>query len=199
MRESSMEDEGNKMNDMVEKFTENKFDKKFLDDRKIFFWGVVDNDSAKYITNRLLYLDALKPGEEIKLYINSQGGMVTSGMVIHDTMRMIKSPVATICMGMAASMGAILLAAGEKGRRYIYPHGEVMIHQPSVGYIQGTASDLEIHARQIQRTRELSAKLLAEYCGHNPEKIQKDFDRDFWLNADEALEYGIADKIIEKL
>ena len=130
----------------------------FRSQRKIFFWGVVNDGSAKEIVNKLLYLDAIKPGEEIKLYINSPGGVVTSGMVVYDTMRMISSPVSTICMGMAASMGSILLSGGVKGKRYIFPHGEVMIHQPSIGGAQGTSADLEIIAAQIAKTKELGAR-----------------------------------------
>ena len=121
------------------------FDKKFIEQRKIFLWGAVDDKTAKDITNRLLYLDAIDPGKEITFYINSPGGIITSGMVIYDTMQMIKSPVSTVCMGMAASMGSILLSGGEKGKRFIFPHGEVMIHQPSGGG-QGTSADLEIIA-----------------------------------------------------
>ena len=175
------------------------FQKKFLEQRKIFFWGVVHDNSAKDIVNRLLYLDAMAPGEEIKLYINSPGGVVTSGMVIYDTMKLISSPVSTICMGMAASMGSILLSGGTKGKRYIYPHGEVMIHQPSIGGAQGTSADLEILARQIAKTKEHGAKILAENCGQTLEKVMKDFDRDYWMNADEAVEYGIVDGIVDKL
>jgi ATP-dependent Clp protease protease subunit len=176
------------------------FEKKFLEQRKIFFWGVVDDDSAKYIVNRLLYLDAEKPGEEITLYINSPGGIVTSGMVVYDTMQMISSPVSTVCMGLAASMGSILLSAGKKGRRFIYPSGEVMIHQPSIGgYFQAKSVDIEIQAKQIEKTKLLGAKILAENCGQTLEKVMKDFDRDYWMDANEAVEYGIVDKVIEKL
>src|SRR5437868_11241497 len=146
-----------------------QFDKKFLEQRKVFLWGVVDDKSAKDITNRLLYLEALEPGKEISFYINSPGGMVTSGMVIYDTMQMISSPVSTICMGMAASMGSILLSGGKKGKRFIYPNGEVMIHQPSGGG-QGTSADLEIMAEQILKTKLLGAKILAENCGQPFEK-----------------------------
>ncbi len=175
------------------------FQRKFLEQRKIFFWGVVHDNSAKDIVNRLLYLDAMAPGEEIKFYINSPGGVVTSGMVIYDTMKLISSPVSTICMGMAASMGSILLSGGTKGKRYIYPHGEVMIHQPSIGGAQGTSADLEILARQIAKTKELGAKILAENCGKTLEKVMRDFDRDYWMNADEAVQYGIVDGIVDKL
>jgi len=177
----------------------NPFNKKFLEQRKIFFWGVVHDNSAKDIVNRLLYLEAMNPGEEIKLYINSPGGVVTSGMVIYDTMQLISSPVSTICMGMAASMGSILLSGGQKGKRFIYPHGEVMIHQPSIGGAQGTSADLEILARQIAKTKELGAKILADNCGQTLDRVMKDFDRDYWMNAEEAVAYGIVDGIVNKL
>ncbi len=175
-----------------------RFDKKFIEQRKIFLWGVVDDKSSKDLTDRLLYLDAINPGKEITFYINSPGGVVTSGMVVYDTMQMISSPVSTICMGMAASMGSILLSGGEKGRRFIYPNGEVMIHQPSGGG-RGTSADLEIMAIQIQKTKMLGAKILAENCGQTIEKILKDFDRDHWMNAEESIAYGIVDAKMEKL
>jgi ATP-dependent Clp protease protease subunit len=133
------------------------------------------------------------------MYINSPGGVVTAGMVVYDAMRMISSPVSTICMGMAASMGSILLSGGVKGKRYIFPHGEVMIHQPSIGGAQGTSADLEIIAAQIARTKELGAKILAENCGKSLEQVMKDFDRDYWMDADEALAYGIVDGILDKI
>ena len=175
-----------------------KFDKKFIEHRKIFLWGAVDDKSAKDITDRLLYLEALDPGKEIKFYINSPGGLVTSGFVIYDVMQMISSPVSTICMGMAASMGSILLSGGEKGKRYIFPHGEVMIHQPSGGG-RGTSADLEIMALQILKAKQLGAKILAENCGQTYEKVMKDFDRDYWMNAEESINYGIVDGIVDKL
>ncbi len=175
------------------------YNKKFLEQRKIFFWGVVHDNSAKEIVNKLLYLDAVKPGEEIKLFINSPGGVVTSGMVIYDTMKMISSPVSTICMGMAASMGSILLSGGTKGKRFIFPSGEVMIHQPSIGGAQGTSADLEILAHQIEKTKQLGAKILADNCGKSLEQVLKDFDRDYWMNANEAVAYGIVDGILDKL
>jgi ATP-dependent Clp protease, protease subunit len=175
------------------------YNKKFLEQRQIFFWGAVHDNSAKEIVNKLLYLEAVKPGEEIKLYINSPGGVVTSGMVIYDTMQMINSPVSTICMGMAASMGSILLSGGTKGKRFIFPHGEVMIHQPGIGGAQGTSADLEILADQMSRTKEISAKILAKNCGKSLEQVMKDFDRDYWMNADEAVAYGIVDGVLDKL
>lgn len=176
-----------------------KFEKKFLEQRKVFLWGPVMDESAERIVNRLLYLEAKEPGKDITFYINSPGGMVTSGMVILDTMRLITSPVATVCMGLAASMGSILLAVGEKGKRYIWPHGRVMIHQPSIGGTQGTASDLEITAREIRRTKDLGARILAENCGQTIEKVLKDFDRDYWMDASESLNYGIVDKISDQI
>jgi len=174
------------------------FDKKFIEQRKVFLWGVVDDKSSKDITDRLLYLEALDPGKEITFYINSPGGVVTSGMVIYDTMQMISSPVSTVCMGMAASMGSILLSGGEKGRRFIFPHGEVMIHQPSGGG-RGTSADLEIMAIQIMKTKELGAKILAKNCNQTFEKVMKDFERDYWMDAKESIAYGIVDQELKKL
>jgi len=177
-----------------------KLEKYFFEKRSVYLWGVVDDKSAKDVVSKLLLLDADKSGEEIKFYINSPGGVVTSGMVIYDTMQMLSSPVTTICMGLAASMGSILLSGGKKGKRMIYPSGEVMIHQPSLGgYIRGVSADLEIQARQTQRVKELGAKILADNCGKTMEQIMKDFDRDYWMNADEAIKYGIVDKIVTKL
>ncbi|MEO6229332.1 MAG: ATP-dependent Clp protease proteolytic subunit [Ferruginibacter sp.] len=175
-----------------------QFDKKFIEQRKIFLWGVVDDKSSKDITSRLLYLEAIDPGKEITFYINSPGGMVTSGMVVYDTMQMISSPVSTVCMGMAASMGSILLSGGTKGRRFIFPNGEVMIHQPSGGG-QGTSADLEIMAQQMQRTKDLGARILAENCGQTVEKILKDFDRDYWMDPKESVAYGIVDGVMDKI
>jgi ATP-dependent Clp protease protease subunit len=177
-----------------------KLEKYFFEKRSVYLWGVVDDKSAKDVVSKLLLLDADQPGEEIKFYINSPGGVVTSGMVIYDTMQMIKSPVSTICMGLAASMGSILLSGGVKGKRYIYPHGEVMIHQPSIGgYIQGVSADLEIQAEQTRKVKEIGARILAGNCGKTMEQIMKDFDRDYWMNANEAIEYGIVDHHIDKL
>ena len=177
-----------------------KLEKYFFESRSIYLWGVVDDKSAKDVVSKMLLLDADKPGEEIKFYINSPGGVVTSGMVMYDTMQMIKSPVSTICMGLAASMGSILLSGGKKGKRFIYPSGEVMIHQPSLGgFIRGVSTDLEIQARQTKRVKDMGAKILAENCGKSVEQIMNDFDRDYWMDAEEAIKYGIVDKIITKL
>lgn len=175
-----------------------QFDKKFIEQRKIFLWGVVDDKSAKDITARLLYLEAIDPGKEITFYINSPGGVVTSGMVIYDTMQMISSPVSTVCMGMAASMGSILLSGGTKGRRFIFPSGQVMIHQPSGGG-QGVSADLEIMAIQIMKIKQMGAQILADNCGQTFEKVMKDFDRDYWMNAKDSIDYGIVDALLEKL
>jgi ATP-dependent Clp protease protease subunit len=177
-----------------------KLEKYFFETRAIYLWGAVDDKTAKDVTTKMLLLDMDKPGEEIKFYINSPGGVVTSGMVIYDTMKMLKSPVSTICMGLAASMGSILLSGGVKGRRFIYPHGEVMIHQPSLGgHIQGVSIDLEITAKQTRRVKEISARILADNCGKKVEQIMKDFDRDYWMDAKESIEYGIVDELIERL
>lgn len=177
-----------------------KLEKYFFDTRSVYLWGAVDDRTAREVTTKMLLLDAEKPGEEIKFFINSPGGVVTSGMVIYDTMKMLKSPVSTICMGLAASMGSILLSGGTKGRRFIYPHGEVMIHQPSLGgHIQGVSVDLEITAKQTRRVKEIGARILAENCGKKMEQVMRDFDRDYWMDAKEAIEYGIVDQVIEKL
>ncbi|MBN8688782.1 MAG: ATP-dependent Clp protease proteolytic subunit [Chitinophagales bacterium] len=177
-----------------------KLERYFFEKRAVYLWGVVDDKSAKDVVSKLLLLDADKPGEEIKFYINSPGGVVTSGMVMYDTMQMIKSPVSTICMGLAASMGSILLSGGAKGKRYIFPHGEVMIHQPSLGgYIQGVSADLEIQAEQTRRVKEIGAGILAKNCGKTVEQIMKDFDRDYWMNAEQSIAYGIADHLVESL
>ena len=177
-----------------------RLEKYFFQTRSIYLWGVVDDKSSKDVVTKLLLLEADKPGEEIKFFISSPGGAVTSGMVVYDTMRMIKSPVSTICMGLAASMGSILLSGGAKGRRFIYSHGEVMIHQPSLGgHIQGVSADMEIHAEQILRTKEMGARILSENTGQTIERIRKDFERDYWMDAAKSIEYGIVDKIIDKL
>lgn len=177
-----------------------KLERYFFERREVYLWGVVDDKSAKEVVSKFLLLDADKPGEEIKFYINSPGGVVTSGMVMYDTMRMMRSPVSTICMGLAASMGSILLSGGVKGKRLIYPHGEVMIHQPSLGgHIRGVSADLEIQAVQTKKVKEIGAKILAQNCGKTMEQVMKDFDRDYWMDAKEAITYGIVDGIVEKI
>lgn len=170
-------------------------EQKFLEQRKIFLWGQVDDESAEDIVSKLLYLESADAGKKITFFINSPGGMITSGYSILDTMNLITSPVSTVCMGLAASMGSLLLSAGKKGERYIYPLGEVLIHQPSIGYLQGQASDIAIHARQIIKSKEIAADILAKNCGQPVDKILKDFDRDYWMNAEESIAYGIVDKL----
>lgn len=173
---------------------QDKIEQQQLENRTIFLWGMVDDKSARHLVDRLMYLDSINH-EEIKMYINSPGGYVTSGFSIYDTMKAIKSPVSTICTGLAASMGSILLSAGEKGRRFIQPHARVMIHQPSGG-ARGRASDIEITAQEILKTKELSAQILAENCGQDYNKVMKDFNRDHWMGADESVAYGIVDHIM---
>jgi ATP-dependent Clp protease, protease subunit len=177
----------------------NQFKKEFLSKRKVFMWGPVEDESAKEVVDQLLYLEFVKPGQEITLFINSPGGVVTSGMVVYDCMQMISSPVSTVCMGLAASMGALLLSGGEKGRRFIWPSGRVMIHQPSIGRFFGQASDLQIQAREMARTKEVGAKILAKNCNKTVDQIMKDFDRDYWMNSDESVKYGIVDGLVNKL
>lgn len=171
-------------------------DKKLLTGRKVFLWGAVDDDSARDIIDRFLYLELEDPGKEIQFYINSPGGYVTSGMAIYDVMNSISSPVSTICMGLAASMGSILLSAGEKGKRFVYPHGQVMIHQPSGG-AQGVSADIEIQAKQIMKTKEIGAQILADNCGKSFKQIMDDFARDYWMDAEESVKYGIVDGVMK--
>ena len=173
-------------------------DSKILNERKIFLWGVVDDDSAKHIIDRLLYLEMIAPNKEIQLIINSPGGYVTSGFAIYDTMKGISSPISTICTGLAASMGSILLSAGTKGRRFVLPNARVMIHQPSGG-AEGRASDILIQMEEMLKTKRIGAEILANNCGQPLERILKDFDRDYWMSADESVEYGIVDGRIDKL
>ncbi len=173
---------------------QDQIDAKLLDERKVFLWGQVDDRSAKHVVERLLYLEMLDPGKEIQLIINSPGGFVTSGFAIYDTMKSISSPISTVCAGLAASMGSILLSAGEKGRRFVLPHARVMIHQPSGG-AGGPAADIEIQMQEIIKTKNLGAKILSENCGQPLERIMKDFNRDYWMSADESVEYGIVDGV----
>ena len=169
-------------------------DRKLIEERKVFLWGQVDDKSAKHVIDRLMYLDALET-KDIHLYVNSPGGYVTSGFAIYDCMKALKSDVSTICTGFAASMGSIILSAGTKGKRFIQPHARVMIHQPSGG-ARGPASDIQITAKEILLTKELSAQILADNCGQKFEKIMKDFNRDHWMGAEESVSYGIVDKVL---
>ena len=169
---------------------------RLLKDRIILLSGEIDDECANSVIAQLLYLDSLN-NEEISLYINSPGGSVTSGMAIYDTMNFVKSDVSTICLGMAASMGAFLLSSGKKGKRYALPNSEIMIHQP-LGGVQGQATEIKIVAEQILKTKNKLNKILAKNTGQNIKKIENDTDRGHFLDATEALEYGIIDKVIKE-
>ena len=170
---------------------------RLLMDRIVFLGAPINDDVANIIIAQLLFLEADNPEKDIYLYLNSPGGVVSSGLAIYDTMQHLKAPVNTICMGMAASMGSFLLAAGSKGKRSALPHSRIMIHQPSGG-AQGQASDIEIHAQEILKTRERLNRILAERTGQAIEKIAKDTDRDNFMTADDAVSYGLVDKIFVK-
>ncbi|MCU0327405.1 MAG: ATP-dependent Clp protease proteolytic subunit [Chitinophagales bacterium] len=176
-----------------------KAEELFLKQRRIFFWGPVDDKSMEKILNKVLLLDGLDSGKPIDIFLSSPGGSVTSGLALMDTMRAIESPVNTTCIGLAASMGAMILSHGTKGKRRAYKNARVMIHQPSIGGIRGQAIDLEITAKQINKSKLVLAEILAENCNQPLDKILKDFDRDYWMDAQEALQYGIIDEIVEKL
>jgi len=171
---------------------------RLLKDRIIFLGTGVNDVVANSIIAQLLFLAADDPEKDISLYINSPGGSITAGMAIYDTMQFIKPDVSTICVGMAASMGAFLLAAGAKGKRYSLPNGEVMIHQP-LGGAEGQASDIEIRAKRILKLRDKLNGILSERTGQPLERIEKDTDRDYFMSAEEAKEYGLVDKVIEKI
>ena len=170
---------------------------RLLNDRVVFLCDEVNDATASLVIAQLLYLEAQDPEKDIHLYINSPGGSVSAGLAIFDTMNYIKCDVSTICVGMAASMGAFLLAAGAKGKRIALPHSEIMIHQP-LGGMQGQASDIKIHSDHILRTRDTPNRVLAERTGKPLEIIEKDTDRDNFLTAEEALAYGLIDKVIDK-
>jgi len=173
--------------------------KKFLDQRKIFLWGAVTDESAKDITEKLLYLEATDPGKDITFYINSPGGSVTAGMAVFDAMKLITSPLTIVVTGMAASMGSILLCAAPKGRRLLYPHARVMIHQPLIsGRMVGPATDINIQAQEMEKIRKEMNQILADASGQPLERINQDTDRDFYLDAKQAIAYGLADKIVDK-
>lgn len=170
---------------------------RLLRERIVFLVGPVNDAVANLVVAQLLFLESENPDKEISLYINSPGGSVSAGMSIYDTMQFIKPQVSTLCMGMAASMGAFLLAAGAKGKRFSLPNAKIMIHQP-LGGAQGQATDIEIHAREILKTREQLNRILAERTGQPLEKIQADTERDYFMSAPEAQSYGLVDQVIEK-
>ena len=174
--------------------------RKFLEQRKIFLWGAVTDESAKDITEKLLYLEATAPGKDITFYINTPGGSITAGMAVYDTIRLITSPVTVVVTGMAASMGSILLSAAPKGRRLLYPHSRVLIHQPPIsGRMIGPASDINIQAQEMEKLRAELNQILATASGQPLERINRDTDRDFYLTAREAIEYGLADRIVDRV
>ncbi|WP_217494393.1 ClpP family protease [Nibricoccus aquaticus] len=174
--------------------------KKFLEQRKIFLWGAVTDATAKDLTEKLLYLEAIGPGQEITFYLNSPGGSITAGMAVYDTMQLITSPITVVVTGMAASMGSILLSGAPKGRRLLYPHSRVLIHQPLIsGRMVGPATDINIQAIEMEKLRAELNQILATASGQPLEKINQDTDRDFYLNAKEAIAYGLADKIVDKI
>jgi len=168
---------------------------RLLKDRIVCLGGTVTDDLANLITAQLLFLESEDPEREINMYINSPGGSVTAGLAIYDTMQFVKPPVSTLCVGQAASMGSLLLAAGAKGRRYALPHSRILIHQVSGGF-EGQASDIEIHAREALRLREILNDILAHHTGQNAKKIEKDTDRDNFMSAAQAVEYGLIDEVI---
>jgi ATP-dependent Clp protease protease subunit len=170
---------------------------RLLKERVIFMVGPIDDYVANLVVAQLLFLESENPDKDIHLYINSPGGVITSGLSIYDTMRFIKPDVATMCVGQAASMGAFLLAAGAKGKRYALPNSRVMIHQPSGG-AQGQATDIEIQAREILYLRERLNRLLAEHTGQPVERVSRDVERDYFMNAEQAKEYGVIDSIFER-
>ena len=170
---------------------------RLLKDRIVFVTGPIDDNMANVVIAQLLFLESEDPDKDIHLYINSPGGSVSAGMAIYDTMQYIKPDVSTICMGMAASMASVLLAAGTPGKRFALPYSRVMIHQP-LGGAQGQASEIEIHAREILRIREEMNGVLAKHTGQSIEKIAHDTDRDYYLTSREAVEYGLIDKVLER-
>lgn len=170
---------------------------RLLMDRIVFLGTEVDDDVANVLIAQLLFLEADAPGKEIQLYINSPGGVVPAGLAIYDTMQHITSPVATTCIGMAASMGCFLLAAGKKGRRAALPNARIMMHQPSGGAMQGTAADIEIVAREILHNRAKLFELLGKHTGQPLERIEREFERDTWFSAAEAKRYGLIDTVVE--
>src|SRR5512140_2816190 len=169
---------------------------RLLRDNIIFIGTPIDDNVANLIIAQLLFLAAEDPEKDIQLYINSPGGSITAGMAIYDTMQYIRPDVMTICIGQAASMAALLLSAGAKGKRFALPTSRILIHQPSMGGLSGQATDIDIHAREILRMREITNELLAKHSGQKLEKVEKDVERDFIMNAQQAKEYGIIDDII---
>jgi ATP-dependent Clp protease protease subunit len=170
---------------------------RLLKDRVVFIVGGIDDHVANLVVAQLLFLESENPDKDVHLYINSPGGIVTAGLSIYDTMQFIKPDVSTICMGQAASMGSLLLAGGAKGKRYCLPHSRIMIHQPSGGF-QGQASDIDIHAREVLKLRQRLNEIMAKHTGQTVERIERDSDRDNFMDAGAAVEYGLIDTVLEK-
>ena len=170
---------------------------RLLKDRIVFVGGQIGDDLANVVTAQLLFLESEDPEREINMYINSPGGSVTAGLAIYDTMQFVKPPVSTLCVGQASSMGAVLLAAGAKGKRYSLPHSRIMIHQPLGGF-QGQAADMEIHAKEMLETRDRLNKILAQHTGQSVDKVKKDTDRDNFMDGADAIAYGLIDGMLEK-
>lgn len=170
---------------------------RLLKDRVVFIVGGIDDYMANVVVAQLLFLESENPDKDVHLYINSPGGIVTAGLSIYDTMQFIKPDVSTICLGQAASMGSLLLAGGAKGKRYCLPHSRIMIHQPSGGF-QGQASDIDIHAREILKIRERLNKIMAKHTGQSVERIERDMERDHFMEAEAAVEYGLVDGVLAK-
>jgi len=192
MEEKSDSENINNINQMLQK--------KFLKERKIFLWGEINDDLCRDVTARLLYLETIDEGKGITLYLNSPGGSITAGIAVYDTMKLISSPITVVVTAMAASMGSILLCAASKGQRLLYPHARVLIHQPLIGgQMMGAAVDINIYAQYMEKTREELNLILSESSGQPLEKIQKDTDRDFYMNAQETIDYGLADRIVDKV
>jgi len=168
---------------------------RLLKDRIVFVGGQVTDDLANLVTAQLLFLESEDPEREINMYINSPGGSVTAGLAIYDTMQFVRPPVSTLCVGQAASMGALLLASGAKGKRYSLPHSRILIHQVSGGF-EGQATDIEIHAREALRLKEILNDILSRHTGQNVKKVEKDTDRDNFMSAAQAVEYGLIDEVI---
>ena len=179
--------------------TERAYDiySRLLKERVVFMVGPIEDYTANVVVAQLLFLESENPDKDIHLYINSPGGVVTAGLSMYDTMNYIRPNVTTICIGQAASMGAFLLSCGEKGKRFALPHARIMIHQP-LGGAQGQATDIEIHAKEILRMKKELNKILAENTGQSIRKIEKDTERDFFMSAEEALKYGLIDKVLKK-
>ena len=183
-----------------DKSKSSKIQETFLEQRKIFLWGEVSDKSARDVTEKFLYLESVDPGKPITFYINTPGGSITAGMAIYDTMQLITAPITVVVTGMAASMGSILLCGADKGKRVLYPHSRVLIHQPLIsGQMVAVAVDIHIQAKEMEKLRDELNQILANASGQPIEQIQKDTDRDFYMTAQEAIDYGLADSICDSI